>query len=133
MKLLFIFILEVFFTFPALAAPALELSVNPQKIETHSNKYYYYNFGNVRVNWSEWTDIYLRNTGPQPLSVRGIFVTGSAFWAWSNCPNWLAPGQSCVTRVEFRPWHEGSFSGRLRYSLGDGNIYVDLFGWGTRW
>lgn len=110
-----------------------EVTVNPRNIEAQSRDYYYYNFGNVRVNWSRYADIYLRNTGYEPLYIRGVFIAGTAFWAWSYCPKVLYPGQSCLTRVEFRPWYEGAFSGTLRYQFPHGSIWVDLYGWGTRY
>nr|BFD59917.1 hypothetical protein CKG001_20240 [Bdellovibrio sp. CKG001]BFD63324.1 hypothetical protein BdHM001_20050 [Bdellovibrio sp. HM001] len=116
----------------ALASP-VELRVSPTTIEAQSSRYYYYNFGSVRVNWSQYADLYLRNTGQEPLQIRGIYITGAAFWAWSQCPEFLFPGQSCRTRVEFRPWHEGYFSGALRFKFPDGNIIVDLYGWGVRY
>ncbi|ASD63454.1 Ig-like domain-containing protein [Bdellovibrio bacteriovorus] len=114
------------------AAP-LEVTVTPSTIETQSHQYYYYNFGSVRVNWSQYADIYLRNTGHEPLYVRGVYISGAAFWAWSQCPNYLYPGQSCLTRVEFRPWYEGYFSGALRFAFPNGSIVVELYGWGVRW
>lgn len=134
MKLVLSIFIGIFLAFPTFAkSGSVELTVNPATLETQSSRYYYYNFGNVRVNWSEWADIYLRNTGVEPLNVRGVFIMGSAYWAWSNCPNLLYPGQSCLTRVEFRPWHEGSFTGRLRFAFPYDSIYVDLYGWGVRW
>lgn len=134
MKRLMCMVLAAFLSVPAWAQnePA-EVTVNPNTIETQSRDYYYYNFGSVRVNWSRYADIYLRNTGHEPLHVRGVFISGSAFWAWSYCPNVLYPGQSCLTRVEFRPWYEGYFSGALRYQFPHGSIWVDLYGWGTRY
>lgn len=135
MKLLLSIFLASCLSLPIIsqAGPSIEVSVNPTTVETQHNKYYYYNFGNVRVNWSEYADIYLRNTGNEPLYVHGVYISGSAFWAWSHCPNYLYPGQSCLTRVEFRPWYDGYFSGTLRFSFPDGSIVVDLYGWGVRY
>lgn len=114
------------------AAP-MEITVTPATIETQNHQRYYYNFGSVRVNWSQYADIYLRNTGHEPLYIRGVYISGAAFWAWSQCPNYLYPGQSCLNRVEFRPWSEGYFSGTLRFALSNGNLMVDLYGWGVRY
>ncbi|WP_415063874.1 hypothetical protein [Bdellovibrio sp.] len=134
MKILLSIFLVILFCFPNHGAAApMEISTSSDHLKTQYDKYYYYDFGNVRVNWSEYADIYLKNTGSHPLHLRGVFIQGSAFWAWSNCPTWLSPGQRCLARVEFRPWTNGYFSGRLRFAFPDGNIYVDLYGWGDRW
>ncbi|MFS4461181.1 hypothetical protein [Bdellovibrio sp. HCB2-146] len=112
----------------------MNLEISSDVLSSQGNKYYSYHFGQVRVNWSEWADLYLRNTGNGPLYVQGVYLHGSsAFRAWSNCPAYLYPGQSCLTRVEFRPWYEGYDTARLRFALADGNIYVDLGGWGVRY
>lgn len=140
MKFLFTALLSALISFSVHSAHALsrdtntvELAIDHNHIQTLANKYYYYNFGNVRVHTSQWADIYLRNTGSDYLNVQGVFVTGNAFWAWSNCPNYLAPGASCLARVEFQPWYEGSFNGRLRFKFPGGNVYVDLYGYGRNY
>ncbi|MEK2645778.1 hypothetical protein [Bdellovibrio sp. BCCA] len=134
MKLLMSILLGFFLSHPCFAkSDAVEISVSPSSLSSQSGRYYYYNFGNVRLNFSEWADITLRNTGVEPLNIRGVFIMGSGYWAWSNCPNFLIPGQTCLTRVEFRPWYEGYFTGRLRFAFWDDSIYVDLYGWGVRW
>lgn len=134
MKLLLSIFLGILLYVPGFAAKApLELSFTADSVNNHSTQYYSYNFGGVRVNWSQYADFYLRNSGNLPLRVRGVYITGSSYWAWSNCPRDLYPGQRCLTRVEFRPWSEGSFYGRLRFAFPDGNIYIDLFGWGVRY
>ncbi|UXR63282.1 hypothetical protein EZJ49_09350 [Bdellovibrio bacteriovorus] len=134
MKILLSIILTMILQMPvfALASP-VELTVNATTIEAQSSKRYYYNLGSVRVNWSQYADLYLRSTGRNPVQVLGVYISGAAFWAWSQCPNYLLPGQSCLTRVEFRPWHDGYFSGALRFKFPDGNIFVDLYGWGVRY
>ena len=134
MKTLLSIILTMAIQWPALSlATPVELRVNPATIEAQSNRYYYYNFGSVRLNWSQYADLYLRNTGTEPLQIRAIYISGATFWAWSQCPEYLAPGQACLTRVEFHPWYEGYFSGSLRFKFPDGNIIVDLYGWGVRY
>lgn len=107
-----------------------EISIKADSLSAQYNQYYYYNFGQVRVNWSEWADFWLRNTGNGPLYIHSVYVYGTAFRSWSNCPVYLYPGQSCLTRVEFRPWYRGYETGRLRFQFSNGNIFVDLSGWG---
>ncbi|XGC79590.1 hypothetical protein ACES2L_09655 [Bdellovibrio bacteriovorus] len=132
MKLLIGILLVVTLHSLAQAKPAVQLSINPEQISAKADKFYYYNFGHVPVNFRERADIYLRNTGDENLEVKGIYILGSAYWAWSNCPNRLGPNQVCRTTVEFRPWHDGYFAGRLRFAFPVDNIYVDLYGWGRR-
>lgn len=116
------------------ANEAMNLEISSDAISTQGNRYYSYNFGQVRVHYSSWADFYLRNNGNGPLYVQGIYLqSGSAYRAWSDCPAYLYPGQQCLTRVEFRPWYEGYETGRLRFKFAEGNIYVDLSGWGTRY
>lgn len=112
----------------------LSLEISSDALSTQNNRYYYYNFGQVRVHFSEWADFYLRNTGNAPLYIQGVYMqSGSAYRAWSSCPAYLYPGQQCLARVEFRPWYEGYETGRLRFKFSGGNIYVDLSGWGSRY
>lgn len=134
MKTLTQLLFGILISFPALAhSSSLEITKNSDSIQSQGNQYYRYDFGLVRVNWSQYADFSLRNTGSTPLPIRGIFISGSRFWAWSNCPAVLSVGQRCWTRVEFRPWWEGSYYGRLRFAFPDGNIFIDLYGWGTRY
>jgi hypothetical protein len=113
---------------------AMNLEISSDAISTQGNRYYSYNFGNVRVRYSQWADFYLRNTGNGPLYVQGIYLqSGTAYRAWSECPAYLYPGQQCLTRVEFSPWYEGYETGRLRFQFAGGNIYIDLSGWGSRY
>jgi len=133
MRFLLGLLLTAFIALPAGAKPSLEVTLGDKPLKTQYDRYYYYNFGSVPVNFSRYADFTLRNVGNQPVYLRGVFIIGSAFWAWSNCPPYLFPGQACLTRVEFRPWHEGSFNGRLRFAFPTDNIYIDLFGWATRW
>lgn len=112
-------------------AQVLELKNPSPALTLKSSRHYSYNFGQVPVNWSRWTEIRLRNNGPGPLIIRGVFVTGSAYFAWSDCPAYLGQGQICNTQVEFRPWHNGYFPGRLRFAFPNESIYVDLVGWGV--
>ncbi|WII71652.1 hypothetical protein QJS83_14380 [Bdellovibrio sp. 22V] len=118
---------------PLAPTSPLQISVNNETLKEESNQYYYINFGSVRVHWSRYENVILRNTGAYPVEIRGVFITGSAFYAWSNCPRWLQPRETCATRVEFRPWYDGHFAGRLRFAFSYDNIYVDLYGWGVRW
>ena len=112
----------------------VNIEISSDALSAQRNQYYSYNFGSVRVRFSEWADFYLRNNGSGPLYVQGVYLqSGSAYRAWSNCPAYLYPGRSCLTRVEFTPWHEGYETGRLRFALGNGNIYIDLTGWGSRY
>lgn len=128
-------ILAFLFLLPPVLAKAqfLEVAVAPDFLEIQADQNYYYNFGHAALNTTRWTDIILRNKGPGPLIVRGVFVAGVGFWAWSDCPPYLGQGQWCRTQVEFRPLYEGYFSGRLRFAFTNDNIYIDLHGWGTRW
>lgn len=133
MKLLLGFIFGIFISLPSFAAKStLEISLNTQSAQDLATQYYSYNFGSVRVNWSQYADFYLRNNGTSPVQMRGVYITGISFWAWSNCPRVLLPGQRCLARVEFRPWSEGSYFGRLRFAYLGGNIYINLYGWGVR-
>ncbi len=110
-----------------------ELTITTDTITAERNRYYSYSFGQVRVNWSEWADFWVRNNGHSPVYMQSVYVYGSAYRGWSDCPSYLYPGQSCLTRVEFRPWHEGYETGRLRISFSTGSIYIDLSGWGVRY
>ncbi|KHD89575.1 MAG: hypothetical protein OM95_02240 [Bdellovibrio sp. ArHS] len=132
MKMLLPLFLSLFLTLPAVASPSLEIKTQQGQLETKANRYYSYNFGSQWLHFSRCVDFTLRNTGSQPVQLRGVFIMGSSFWAQSNCPPWLAPGQVCLTRVEFRPWFEGSHHGRLRFAFIEDSIYVELFGWGVR-
>jgi hypothetical protein len=98
-----------------------------------SRNYYTYNFGNVQVNYSAYQYFYLRNIGNYPITLYGVYISGTSYWARTNCPPVLNPGFSCTTQVEFRPWYEGYFPGRLRFQLNTGSEIVDLYGWGVRW
>ena len=136
MKSLVTLFVSALIYFPAQAkesSPQLEIKINQEQQEIQTQSSYHYNFGGVRVHWSRWADIYLRNTGHEYLPIHNVYVSGSAFWGWSNCPRYLAPGYSCYARVEFRPWHEGSFYGRLRFEFPYRGINVDLYGYGTRY
>lgn len=113
-------------------AQILELKTPSAALTVKSSRHYSYNFGQVPINWHRWAEIRLRNNGPDPLIIRGVFITGSTYFSWSDCPPFLAQGQSCNTHVEFRPWREGFFPGRLRFAFSSESIYVDLFGWGVR-
>lgn len=113
-------------------ANSVEYQINSSQGDTQSSKQYYYNFGSVRVHSSSYADLYLRNTGNDPVHIRAIYISGAAFYAWSYCPNILHPGHRCLTRVEFRPWHEGYHSGALRFKFPHDSIIVDLYGWGWR-
>ena len=116
------------------ATAAMNFEISSDALTTQGNRYYSYNFGNVRVDYSQWADFYLRNNGNGPLYVQGVYLqSGRAYRAWSDCPAYLYPGQQCLTRVEFRPWYEGYETGRLRFKFANGNIYVDLSGWATRY
>lgn len=116
------------------AQEPMNLEISSDAISTQGNRYYSYNFGSVRVRFSEWADFYLRNNGNGPLNVQGVFLqSGTAYRAWTSCPAYLYPGQQCLTRVEFSPWYEGYETGRLRFKFSGGNIYIDLSGWGSRY
>lgn len=136
MKLLILLTFGIFLNLPALADVSrnpFEISIAPDAIQEQHNRYYSYNFGTVRVNWSQYADFVLRNTGSSVLHIRGVYISGTSYWAWTNCPRYLRPGQRCLARVEFRPWSEGYYTGRLRFALSYGNIFVDLYGWGSRY
>ena len=135
MKLLVTLILSLSFslTVPAKNNAPLELSVSADSLSNRSTERWTYNFGSVLINTSRFADFYLKNIGSTPLKIRGIYLSGGAFWAQSNCPEFLQPNHRCITRVEFRPWSEGSFYGRLRYVLVNKVIYIDLYGWGVRY
>lgn len=134
MKLLLSIIFGLIISMTAFATNnSLELSYNSEEIHPQTTKYYSYNFGSVLVNWSRYADFYLKNNGRSHLNIHGIYILGNSYWAWSNCPRDLAPGQRCLTRVEFRPWFEGFFTGRLRFALPSDNIIIDLYGWGVRY
>lgn len=112
----------------------LNIEISSDALSAQRNQYYSYSFGSVRIRFSEWADFSLRNNGSGPLYIQGVYLqSGSAYRAWSNCPAYLYPGRTCVTRVEFTPWHEGYETGRLRIAHGNGNIYIDLSGWGNRY
>lgn len=136
MKLLFGLALSCLLSLPAWSAPPaspqqqVEIEISDGASTQHSRRYSY-NFGSVRVNWSEWAYITLRNTGYGPVSIYGVSVYGAGFSGWTGCPYYLYGGQSCTTRVEFRPWSQGYYNGRLDFRLSSGNIYFDLYGWGV--
>lgn len=133
MPVLLSFFFGLFFQLPGHATPnSREFSITAKSLQEQSNQRYSYNFGSVRLYWSQYADFYLRNTDSQALPLRGVFITGSSYRAWSDCPRTLSPGKRCLTRVEFRPWTEGYFTGRLRFAFPDENIYVELFGWGLK-
>lgn len=114
------------------ASPEQQLQIEiTDGVAPRQSQYYSYNFGNVQVNCSQWAYITLRNNGYDPVSLYGVSVYGPGFNGWTDCPYYLEGGQSCTTRVEFRPWNPGSYNGRLDFRLSSGNIYVDLFGWGV--
>ncbi|MNJ94762.1 hypothetical protein D3C87_124640 [compost metagenome] len=115
---------------PTTPQDQLEVTISDSPA-TEGHRRYTYNFGNVRVNWSQWAYINLRNTGYSTIRVYHVNIYGSGFSGWSSCPYYLHGGQVCSTRVEFRPWSRGYYSGRLDYILSSGNIYVDLYGWGV--
>ncbi|WP_373997651.1 hypothetical protein [Bdellovibrio bacteriovorus] len=133
MKVLLPIFLGLFLSVSSFAAPTpVEIKTQTGQIEAKGDRYYSYNFGSQWINFSRWVDFTLRNTGTDPVQLRGVFIMGSSYWAQSDCPPMLAPGQVCLTRVEFRPWFEGSHHGRLRFAFINDSIYIDLYGWGIR-
>lgn len=135
MKFLLSIFLGIYLSSAAFAKlPDIDIhTFDSKKMEVHRDRYYYYNFGNERVNSSQWAYFSLRNSGSTPVNIRGVFIWGIAFNAWTNCPHWLRPGERCLTTVEFRPWNVGYFSGRLRFAFPQDSIYVELSGWGVEW
>lgn len=97
------------------------------------NYYYSFNFGPTPVNSIRYTYITLTSTGSGNLYLDDITLWGAGFWGRWNCPRVMPPGAQCSVYVEFRPWYEGNFSGRLTFCTSAGNYIMDLFGWGTRW
>lgn len=134
MKMLIAISVLIFGLLPtsSFAKQSYQLSVNNQNLKAKADKYYYYNFGHVKVNFRERLNLSLKNTGDEDLNIRAIYISGNSYWAYSNCPNMLPPNQVCYTWVDFKPWHEGFFSGRLRFAFTEDNIVVDLSGWGIR-
>lgn len=117
----------------AKSSPSVELTTSESKNMHAVANRYFYSFGNQSIHYSQWTYFTLRNNGAEPLYIRGVFIIGSAFDAWTNCPINLPPQRSCLTRVEFRPWYVGFFSGQLRFAYTNDSTYVDLSGWGVDW
>ncbi len=89
-------------------------------------------FGNVPVGGSASATITLQNTGTATLTVSGITVAGSLFFAQSNtCPASLAPGGSCPIVVTYAPTAAGPHTGQLDVSTNAGLVTATLSGNGA--
>ena len=139
MKTIMSILMSLFFTLPSFAntdenkSKGLEIKISEDSMQSQEHINSSFNFGNVPIGQSRWANFRLTNTGYGNIAVFNIYVSGGGFYAWGSCPYWLYPGQSCYTRVEFRPWYQGGHSGQLTYSTSAGNYYVYLYGWGYYW
>lgn len=71
----------------------------------------------------------LTNTGGDTLTVSGITSSGP-FSATNGCPAALAPNQSCVSNVTFKPTTMGAVTGTVKVSTSSGDRTVSLTGTG---
>jgi uncharacterized repeat protein (TIGR01451 family) len=90
--------------------PAPVASVSPSSID----------FGNQLVGTtSSPRTVTLTNTGGSPLTISGLFITGSDFAFGADCGVAagvvLDPGQSCAVPVTFAPTATGARSGSLTF------------------
>ncbi len=92
------------------------------------DQYYNYSFGSVFENTRAYADFTLTARGDAPLEVRRILISGIMYDAYSNCPQILAPMQTCTIRAFYWPRSRGPHWGELTLMLNEGNIYIRLFG-----
>jgi hypothetical protein len=71
----------------------------------------------------------LTNTGGDTLTVSGLASTGP-FAVTNGCPASLAPNQSCVSNVTFKPTAMGAVTGAVTVSTSSGDRTVNLTGTG---
>ena len=93
------------------------------------DQYLTYNYGMTQVGWDQPAAFYLTNNGTTAMTVTQIDISGFSYWAQSNCPSVMNPGDRCIAQVDFRPTNRGFFPGRLTFETTGGNIYIDLSGW----
>lgn len=88
-------------------------------------------FGWVEVHTTEYRYLTFENNGEEDLTNVTLGLRGdSAFGGATNCEDVLPAGTSCDIRLDFRPWHIGSFWGTLVADSDQFNAEVDLWGYG---
>lgn len=75
------------------------------------------NFGSVTVGTSGTAPVTLANASNTSLTIQKISTTPSVYTQTSNCGASVAPGQSCIITVTFKPTQKGSVQGTLSMAL----------------
>ena len=96
-----------------------------------------FDFGAQAVNSTSAVFTYnITNIGTQPAQIYQIYLGGGhpEFAVTTNCPAYLAAGNSCSAQVTFTPYTVGLFSSYVAISASSSvvpNYYVNLTGTGT--
>lgn len=90
-------------------------------------------FGFVEVNTTEYRMLRFENNSEEDITGIEMTITGdTAFGGATNCEDVLAAGATCDIRLDFRPWHTGSFWGDFHVRADNFDADVSLRGWGER-
>ncbi len=88
-------------------------------------------FGTVDVNQTESRMLRFENNSNDPITDIVITLSGdTAYGGATDCEEILPAQDYCLIRIDFRPWHSGYFSGRLRIDSLEFAADVGLRGWG---
>lgn len=90
-----------------------------------------YSFGQVARNSRVSVAYKFSNTGDLPLNINEISIEGPGFDADHNCPAILPKKGSCLTWIYFWPAWEGFHTGRLIWSTAEGDLVLNLSGFGV--